>query len=68
MLKNMKELAVAYGWQPIDSKNKYMISFVKGEWRLNIYFTTMTVTKQSWDTPCKAYKDVYDLNVFEDLL
>ncbi len=46
MKEQITELCKALGWFPIASKNPLMISFRQEETerRLNVYFTTMTVT------------------------
>lgn len=68
--ENLTELAGAYGWNPIESKNKYMISFRRDEnpERMNIYFTTMTVTIDKSDGMCAVYRGVSSLAAFEDIL
>jgi hypothetical protein len=49
MKNKYAEIAESYGWEQIVSKNKYMYSFLKDDVRLNIYFTTGTVTFQDLD-------------------
>jgi len=44
-----------------------MKSFFKEGYRLNFYFTTMTVTVQSDDRKCETYRDV-DLKQLEDII
>lgn len=49
-LDNVRELCVGMGWVDLGTqKNLYMVSFQKESTkdRLNIYFTTMTVTLQA---------------------
>ena len=60
MNQQLIELASAYGWILIESKNPYMISFKKEEdcgIRINVYFTKMTITVQDKENPteCKTY-------------
>lgn len=59
-MNDIKELCQGFGWIPIHSKNKYMISFQKEESkrRLNIYFTTMTVTIEDDDHRQHHFKNV----------
>lgn len=70
--KKINELAGALGWILIEpQKNPYMISFKleeSDEIRINIYFTTMTVTVQSRASfgSCKTFKEV-DLNLLEQI-
>lgn len=58
------ELAEAFGWQQIISKNPYMISFIHRDFpnhRINVYFTKMTVQVQRLDQDRSGgaiYKDV----------
>ena len=46
MKEQITELCEGMGWFSIPSKNPWMISFKKEETnqRINVYFTTMTVT------------------------
>lgn len=72
-IEEIKNLAGAYSWLPIESKNKYMISFKheETEARMNIYFTTMTITIQ-WpyelNKKPKSYKKVNSLEELENIL
>lgn len=51
MIYQIKELAEAMGWiEIVPQTNQYMISFKNAEqyaYRINIYFTRMSVTVQS---------------------
>lgn len=70
MKEQFTQLANGYAWIEIPSKNPYMISFQKEEdsnARINYYFTTGTLTIQSWNTPCTTVKNC-TLDQFEDLL
>jgi len=63
-------LAKAHGWIDLGAqKNPKMISFKKEEtnFRMNIYFTTMTVTLQSPDTKIQTYRGVTSLTEFEKI-
>lgn len=46
------------GWEEVPSKNPKMYSFVKGNKRMNVYFTTMTITIQSPNIPCLTWREV----------
>lgn len=63
------ELCSALGWVPIPSKNNYMISFKQEESgrRLNVYYTTMTVTIDDASFHQQHYKNI-TLPVLEYLL
>ncbi|NBW09225.1 MAG: hypothetical protein EBR82_14495 [Caulobacteraceae bacterium] len=68
-----KELAPHYGWVEVESKNPKMISFVKDDVRMNIYFTTGTITFQEKPTiggygTTLSYKNILDDQEFEKLL
>lgn len=64
-------LAAAFGWLDLGpQKNKSMISFKREEydgWRMNVYFTTMTVTLQHEDGRRTSYREV-DSGKFEEIL
>lgn len=65
----VKELAHAYGWFDVVSKNPWMVSFKHPEdnnIRLNVYHTVMTITVQ-WNGECETYKR-QTLSSFEDIL
>jgi len=54
----IKELLTALGWTDLgQQKNPYMMSFIYNGVRMNVYFTTMTVTVQS-SLGIKTYRDV----------
>lgn len=53
-----KELIESFGWLSVYSKNPLMKSFIKGDVRLNYYFTTGTITFQSKGEPCETYRDL----------
>lgn len=57
----LKELLSAYGWEEIVSKNKYMWSFIKGDARLNYYFTSGSMTIQQNMKFLYNGKNVYSL-------
>ena len=69
--EEIKQLAEAYGFLEIESKNPHMYSFQKEEnndARINVYFTTGTVTVQYKSAkPMKSHKQV-ELEEFEDIL
>lgn len=70
MKKKIEQIAEAYGWFKVHSKNPYMISFKQEEdptVRINFYFTTRTVTaqKEGRGMITKKFCEVHD---FEDLL
>lgn len=49
-LSEIQMVTSSYGWQPIESKNPYMLSFRHEEdahLRMNVYTSKMTVTIQS---------------------
>lgn len=66
--KDIRELVGTYGWVEIPSKNIYMISFSKDESkeRMNVYFTTMTVTIDGKDGSCIVHRKV-DVNQLEKI-
>lgn len=63
-IEKIIELAAAFGWNELPSKNPYMISFIHGDFpnhRINVYFTKMTVQVQRLDLDRSGgaiYKDV----------
>ena len=63
--QNQVDLLEAYGWQIIPSKNVWMWSFIKADRRLNIYFTTGTVTAQGKDGYYKSFTEIHDLTKLE---
>lgn len=71
MTEEINQLCAAYGFESIHSKNPHMISFAKesddGRLRLNIYFSTMTVTLQSDTIGIVTWKNV-DMQRLEQLL
>lgn len=60
--KKIKLLCEGMGWIDLGpQKNPYMMSFVPEETstiRMNIYFTTMTVTIQKSRRFCETYKNM----------
>ncbi len=60
--ENIKLLCEGMGWIDLGKqKNPYMMSFIPEERsniRMNIYFTTMTVTVQKRNRFCETYKNV----------
>ena len=64
----MKELLETYGWESIESKNKHMYSYKKGDKRLNHYFTTGTITIQGDDGICHKFYKVDSDEQLEDIL
>lgn len=43
-LNRIEGIAISNGWETIDlNKKSKMISFKRGEERINVYYTTMTV-------------------------
>ncbi len=67
--ENIKELCEGLGWVSIHSRNPYMISFMQEETnrRLNVYFTTMTVTIEDEGHHQSHHRDV-TLEELEKLL
>lgn len=64
----MYELIENFGWVRLVSKNPYMVSFSKDrEFRMNIYFTTGTITIQDKDQNMTTYKDVHSLEEIEKI-
>lgn len=66
-----KELLKAFGWREIGSRNPLMLSFIKEEdddFRLNIYYTTGTVTMQGRDGSFRSIKDVINIEQLEDFI
>ena len=59
---NIKLLCEGMGWIDLGpQRNPYMMSFIPEERsniRMNIYFTTMTVTIQKSHRFCETYKNV----------
>lgn len=70
LVKEMSELLGAYSWISIPSKDPYMISFRKEETeeRMNMYFTTMTITIQALKKFCKTFKKVDSLERLEEII
>ncbi len=72
-LEQIKELCEGLGWVDLgQQKNPYMISFIHEEKkdRINIYYTTMTVTRQNRSSGngfCQTYREV-DLEKLEEIL
>jgi len=71
--QEIKELCEGLGWVDLGAqKNIHMISFAheeKGD-RVNIYFTTMTVTRQNKNNTrgfCQTWHNV-DLELLEKIL
>lgn len=54
----MKDIIIALGYTPIESKNPYMVSYKKDDKRVNHYFTTDTVTIQDGSGLNKTYARV----------
>ena len=59
MNEQFNELLKAYSWLPIHSNNPKMVSFKREESceRMNIYFTSGTVTIQDLNRKIKVYKN-----------
>lgn len=71
-IKQIETLAKSFGFLRVyPEPNKYMISFRDEEkqiYRINVYFTKMTVTVQSTkNTGCETYRDV-NIEDFENIL
>lgn len=51
--RKIDELIKTYGWQPIESKNQYMVSYVNeaNTKRINYYFTSHTIQIQDKEKP-----------------
>lgn len=59
--EEIKNMVSAYGWVDLGpQKNPYMISFRHDEshLRMNVYFTTMSVTIQHPDRHILSFRDV----------
>ena len=60
--RELKLLCEGLGWIDLgEQRNPYMISFAPEEHiniRMNIYYTTMTVTIQKSNRFCETYKNV----------
>lgn len=56
--QEMFQLINACGWMQIPSKNPYMLSFTKDERRMNVYFTTGTITIQDKDQNVQSWRNV----------
>lgn len=70
LIKQIKQLVTSFGWKDIGKVlNPYMISFLHEETkaRMNVYYTTMTVTIQYRDKPPKTMRNI-DLITLENLL
>ena len=72
--KETIELLSSYGWNKIESKNEYMISFRQEETnkRMNVY-NTGTITIQNPTTgngygKCFVHKDIYSIEKLESIL
>lgn len=71
LAEQITELAGAYGFIEVKSKNPHMISFQKEEdtdCRINFYFTTGTLTVQYRSAkPSSVHRNI-TLEAFEDIL
>ncbi len=75
MKKEFIEIANAYGWHEIESKNPYMYSLVSDshadfQYRMNVY-TTCKVQIQPMGikhSPGKIYTDINTVEKLEDIL
>ena len=67
--QQIAELCEGLGWLPIHSKNPHMISFKQEETdrRLNVYYTTMTVTVEDDQHNQQHHRNV-DLEQLELIL
>jgi len=69
--QQIKLLCEGMGWVDLGKqKNPYMMSFIPEESsaiRMNIYFTTMTVTVQKRNRFCETYRNV-GLEELENIL
>lgn len=71
-IQELENLAKSYGFLRVyPEPNKYMVSFRDEEkkiYRINVYFTKMTVTVQSiHNTGCETYRDI-NMQDFENIL
>lgn len=68
----MAKLLESYGWQPMPSKNPYMLSFEKVDakeyTRMNYYFSTGTMTVQNDTIGIVTTRDVGSLETLERIL
>lgn len=71
-IAQIKELVCAFGWTDLgDQKNSFMISFrhEESKYRLNIYYTTGTVTLQAPRSRFpKTWKGIDSLDKLEGIL
>jgi len=65
--KDIIQIATSMDWEEVESKNPHMLSFISGDKRLNLYFTTMTATIQSPELGCITVRDVSP-EEFENIL
>lgn len=72
-IKDIKELARAYSWEDLgQQKMSSMLSFKKDSYRINIYTTTMSVTRQRITSDfserrCDSFKNVDTLDKLEKI-
>jgi len=45
-MNDLAKMVKEFGWEEIESKNELMMSFQRDNTRMNVYFTTRTVTFQ----------------------
>jgi len=66
--KNIKALALQYGWREVDHQNTiFLVSFKKEDVRLNIYYSKMTVATVLTH-PVKGRTQLFRKNVDKKLL
>lgn len=63
----MYELIEGLGWVRILSKNPYMVSFNKENKRMNVYFTTGTITIQDTEGKIDTHRNVSTLEEIENI-
>jgi hypothetical protein len=64
----MVNILNAFGWEEISSRNKYMKSFKKDMKRMNIYYTTGTVTIQDERGILKTFRNIITDEDFEKVV
>lgn len=63
----MKDLLQAYGWEEVISKNPYMDSYKKDEWRMNLYHSG-TVQLQSTEGKQIIKREVFTPDELEIII
>lgn len=69
-IEEIKELASVFGWVDLgEQKNRLMLSFRNeaNEDRMNVYYTTMTVTVQTKNGSLFTYRNADTASKLEDI-